>query len=108
MKGKTAERARAYRPRDPDLDLVLDAIDGIPSKEVAEASGKVGNGTMVGRTTIDNWRNGKVKQPCHYTLKAALKAVGKRWAIVEAAPIATAGRRKRSGVVRRADQPLAN
>lgn len=64
---------KAQRPRDPDLDGVLRAINHMTPSEVAKKSGN-----WVGASTIRNWRKGGVRQPCNYTLTAAMRAAGFR------------------------------
>lgn len=69
-------QAKTQRVPDPDFALVLRAI---AAKSPSEISRAVGN--VVGKSTIANWRKGKVRRPQHYTMQAALRAVGKEFKI---------------------------
>lgn len=64
------------RPIDPDFELVLKEIAKKSPREISDA---VGN--LVGKATIRNWRKNLVRRPQHYTMQAALKAVGKEFRI---------------------------
>jgi hypothetical protein len=63
--------------RDPGLKEVLDALDGLTDREVAET---VKN--KVAKSTIQSWRSGRTRRPQHMTMTLALRAVGKGFAIV--------------------------
>lgn len=61
--------------RDPALDEVLNAIEGISGTVIESRSG-------VSKSTIRNWRNGKTRHPQNITLDFALRAAGLRRRIV--------------------------
>lgn len=74
---KVEDKTKPPRPVDRHLREVLAEIDGISAKDVSRLSGNI-----VGRSTIANWRRGKVARPQHYTMTAALAAVGREFRIV--------------------------
>lgn len=69
------------RPLDPELEILLQFMDGLTPKEIAEKSGG-----WVGASTIRNWRAGKVRQPLNYTTSAALRACGYERVIQKISP----------------------
>lgn len=71
------EDKKPPRPVDRHLRDVLAEIEGISAREVSRLSGNV-----VGISTITKWRAGKVARPQHYTMTAALAAVGREFRIV--------------------------
>lgn len=77
---KKKAAGRVHRPRDPDLDTVLRMIAHMSPSEVSKKSGN-----WVGASTIRNWRANKVRQPCNYTMTAAMRAAGFRreWIRIE-------------------------
>lgn len=56
---------------DPELDNVLELIKGMSPAEVSMSSGN-----LIGKSTVYNWRRGKVRTPLAYTIRAAYKAAG--------------------------------
>lgn len=74
----SSRKVAAKRPQDPQLKQVLALLEGIPAKIVSD---KAKN--LVGANTIYNWRAGKVARPQHYTLEAALNAVGYTFGIIK-------------------------
>lgn len=71
-----AKKAQPERPVDPHLALVLEEIKGIAAAKVSRLSGN-----FVGAATIASWRRKGTIRPQHYTMMAALRAVGKEFAI---------------------------
>jgi len=69
-------KKRKPRPTDPDLFLILQIIAHKTPKEIAENS-------IIGASTIRNWRKGLVKTPLHYTMQAALRACNYKWKIIK-------------------------
>lgn len=63
--------SRAPTTKDPDFIEVIRLLRGHNAKAVAAASDN-----LVGRSTIYNWKRGKVRRPQHYTMQAALRAIG--------------------------------
>lgn len=79
-----SQRAKFYHPQrrlDPELQEVLLVIQSLSPKEISQNSGN-----LVGRSTISNWRAGKVRSPLNYTLSAALAAAGYERKIVRRKP----------------------
>lgn len=70
---KTVQKPKTI---DPDFELVMKAI---AKKTPSEISRAVDN--VIGKSTIANWRKNKVRRPQHYTMQAALRAVGKEFRI---------------------------
>ena len=74
---RLARKAKHQRPDiDPDLARVLDLIDGYSAGDLAKRS-------FVGRSTIYNWRRGKVKRPAHYTITEIARLVGAEFRLVD-------------------------
>lgn len=75
-KTKVPTKGHNKRSPDPDLKMALDAIENLTARQVAERSDNV-----VGRSTIYNWRSGRVARPLNYTVTAVMAAAGfrKEW-----------------------------
>jgi hypothetical protein len=58
-------------PRDPILADVVALLGDLPVKDIAGQSNH-----LVSAQTLRNWKAGKVRRPCNYTIEATLKVLG--------------------------------